>query len=1481
MACTALSPAAAVAGDLPSGGRVAHGKVDISSSAKTMNISQSSSRAVVNWRDFSIGRNARVDIRQPSSRAAILNRVDGSATSEIHGALTANGRVFLVNPNGVVVGPGGRVQAGGGFVASSLAMGDEDFMSGNLRFEGNGRSARVSNEGSIEVGSGGYAALLGGRVNNTGTIRVPLGRVGLGAGERIALDLSGDRFLQVALPSEDGGGDEALIEQAGTISADGGLVEISAATARHAARHAINLTGVVEARSVSGRSGAIVLGGGPGGRVTVSGRASTRPTAAPERSLSPRPRPGGSITVTGAEIALTGATIDASGDVGGSVRIGGDWRGSGVLPWSDGTFANSGTIIRADALDAGDGGSVVLWSGGSTAFEGVITARGGPAGGGGGIVEVSGHHLTFAGSVDLSAPAGATGTLVLDPINVLISNDPTENNSSSGDPDTIDRFAVGTPSIINAGQLSRQLSSANVVVSTTDISDPDAPAVGEPGNITVAAPLSWGSDNALTLSADNNILLQAGITAASGGLVLEAGNQTTTTSGADILVADFENRSGVWVQNLSTLPSFEWTSSFVPGEQFLRVVGGTGTEANPYLLADTVGYIGLWASRGLYGSNFALARDIDTEDQFGPGRLSIAPIGTTREPFTGSFDGRGFSLSNITVNGTTTAGIFGSTLGARIADLDLVDVDVNGTRFVGGLVGDAVDTIVDRVRIDATSTVTGTVGRTDLAVGGLIGRLSAVEGKAALTNAVSSASVVEQGVATGDSVLSTDVGNLVGVNDGVISSALAEGAVTASATEGAGRLFRRIGGAVGRNDGSMSQVYARGPVTVNGDGISISVAGLSGVVFGGSVFESFASGRISAPDDARVGGLIAADDLEFGATGENSFWDIDSTGTPDSEGGRGLTTSTMTSLTDFMAEAGPAWSFTEDWAPPDGTQRARLYALEPIVWAAPSDVSEVYGDTASLTLTGDVFGGPASYLFDEPGDALPDPIFDSVGLPTGDVGIYEITVPDPILSAFDVEYDVVLSPAALQITPRPLTVTALDVGKTYGTKYFFTDADFTAPNLATGDVLTSAILSSEGSAADAPVAGSPYVIAIDTSDPVFDNYQLTPVTGQMNVDPAPLTVTADDQSVPYGPAFTFDGTEFSVSGTLYNDDSVDLADITSDGAAATATVAGSPYDILIDNASGSGVENYDIIYVPGTFVRTRAPLTVTADDQSVPYGPAFTFAGTEFSVSGTLYNDDSVDLADITSDGAAGTATVAGSPYDILIDNASGSGVENYAIDYVPGAFVRTRAPLTVTADDQSVPYGPAFTFAGTEFSVSGTLYNDDSVDLADIASDGAAARAVVPGSPYPIRIDDATGSGLENYNIGYEEGDFFRTPAALTIIGASKRKTYGELATFSDDDYSTPGLIEGDALDVELSSLGAPRRASVGGSPYDIDIAVGPDPYIFDNYDVTSPSRATVGGSCQARHHRPRPDEARGDNFHVRRRRVLPVRAGRGRYRR
>ena len=162
---------------LPQGGSVVGGSATIGAPQNnSLTITQTSPNAIINWNAFSIGQPNTLAFVQPSSNSAILNRVTGTTSSSIAGTLSANGQVYLVNPNGIAITSSGSVNVGGGFVASTLGIGDDDFMAGNRTFSGGGNSAPVSNAGAINVGSGGFAALLGGTVSNAGTVSVPLGQ---------------------------------------------------------------------------------------------------------------------------------------------------------------------------------------------------------------------------------------------------------------------------------------------------------------------------------------------------------------------------------------------------------------------------------------------------------------------------------------------------------------------------------------------------------------------------------------------------------------------------------------------------------------------------------------------------------------------------------------------------------------------------------------------------------------------------------------------------------------------------------------------------------------------------------------------------------------------------------------------------------------------------------------------------------------------------------------------------------------------------------------------------------------------------------------------------------------------------------------------------------------------------------------------------------------------------------------------------------
>jgi filamentous hemagglutinin family protein len=360
---------------LPQGGRVVAGAAQIAApTAKGLTIRQTSQTAVIDWTAFDIGSGRSVTFDQRSATDEILNRVTGSTPSSIAGTIKATGRVYLVNPNRITITPSGRIVTGKGFVASSLDIAPGDFKAGKRTFVGRGASAAVRNHGAISTGEGGLVALIGGTVANSGTIDVPFGKVGMGSGERITLDPNGDGFLQVAVPTAPNG--KPLIDAAGKVTAKGGRIELSAATVRDVVRDAVNVPGSLQARSVGGRNGAIVLRGGPGGRVSVAGRLDVSGTdgagtiaisgrkvdigAGSAAQLSARSRSGrgGAITVTADDTVTIGrARLDVSGGAGGGdIRIGGDWQGGGTLPHAATVLIGTDARLNADATANGTGG---------------------------------------------------------------------------------------------------------------------------------------------------------------------------------------------------------------------------------------------------------------------------------------------------------------------------------------------------------------------------------------------------------------------------------------------------------------------------------------------------------------------------------------------------------------------------------------------------------------------------------------------------------------------------------------------------------------------------------------------------------------------------------------------------------------------------------------------------------------------------------------------------------------------------------------------------------------------------------------------------------------------------------------------------------------------------------------------------------------------------------------------------------------------
>ena len=241
------------------------GSGQISQSGAQLSVTQSSQNLAINWQDFSIAANESVVFNQPNAAAIALNRVLGQNGSEILGHLQANGQVFLINPNGVLFGNSAQVSVGG-LVATTLQLGDPDFLAGNYRFSGTSTAA-VSNAGSITAGRGGYVALMAANVVNAGQVVAPGGNVSLAGGQQVTLTLDNGSLLGLTV---DQGAVNALAANHGLVQANGGQVLLTAEAADQLTRAVVNNDGVIEAQAVANQAGTIrLLGDMANGSVTV------------------------------------------------------------------------------------------------------------------------------------------------------------------------------------------------------------------------------------------------------------------------------------------------------------------------------------------------------------------------------------------------------------------------------------------------------------------------------------------------------------------------------------------------------------------------------------------------------------------------------------------------------------------------------------------------------------------------------------------------------------------------------------------------------------------------------------------------------------------------------------------------------------------------------------------------------------------------------------------------------------------------------------------------------------------------------------------------------------------------------------------------------------------------------------------------------------------------------------------------------------
>ena len=700
-----LIPFTARAGTLPDGGRVVAGDASIGRQGDTLNIDQTSRNAAIDWRSFSVGEGNTVRFNQPSRDAATLNRVTGGEVSSIRGAIEANGRVFLVNPNGVHFSSTARVDVGA-LVASTLDISTDDFMNGDYRFSGDSANA-VINRGNIRTAQGGLVAMIAAEIVNTGDITTPRGSTLMGAGSTVTLDLGGPVSIEVKEARLN-----TLIEQGGAIRADGGLVYLTAKAAGDLAASVINHTGMTQARTL------------------------------------------------------------AAGE-NGEIRLMGDM--------------DHGSVQVAGTLDAGAPASL------------------NPEGGDGGFIETSAAKVKVADEarVTTRADQGKTGEWLIDPSDFTV--------SAGG--------AVETDSGIGADTLSDNLADNSITVQTVE-------SGGGNGDIFVNDAVTWQSGTTLTLNAHRDIEINATIDASQGSggkLALEYGQGSSDGQIGD-RAAEYRVNAPVNLQ---------------AGQNFSTKLGSDGDTIDYTVITD-LGAAGSTSGEDLQGmagdlaGNYALGANIDASDTASwSGDAGFAPVGDGDNNFTGTFDGLGHTISDLTIIDTSYAGMFGAVgTGGRVSNVGLVGGSVEGSYAAGGLVGKNQGTIR---AVYATGRVSGSES-----VGGLVGLNE-------------SGGTVSNAYATGGVTGSREsyyMGGLVGYNKGTVSNAYSTGAVQDGNT--------LTGGLVGANEGTISNAYATGAVTgVNAVGGLVGANSTSSGVLNNVYWDSATTNQSSAGINAGTATDIA------------------------------------------------------------------------------------------------------------------------------------------------------------------------------------------------------------------------------------------------------------------------------------------------------------------------------------------------------------------------------------------------------------------------------------------------------------------------------------------------------------------------------------------------------------------------------------------------------------------------------------------------
>ncbi|MCT8100762.1 filamentous hemagglutinin N-terminal domain-containing protein [Acinetobacter sp. C_4_1] len=547
---------------------------------------------------------------------------------------------------------------------------------------------------------------------------------------------------------------------------------------------------------------------------------------------------------------------------------------------------NHSGIIEANRLSQNAKGEIILlgdMQSGETHVSGTLKAEG-KNGVDGGFIETSAAHVEIAADtkVSMASDTGKSGLWLIDPVDITI--------------DTAKATAIQTA--LNSGDVT--VTTANSASNSWGVNGTGTAK----GDIHVNSAISWSSNQALTLRADNDININADITAtgATGKLNLKYGQTTSNTH------ANYYLNNGAKV-NLKAGDNFS-TQKGTEAVKEYKVITALG------VAGSTIG-TDLQGINGNLSGNYVLGADIDASgtwewngytgfDPIGSYNTNLSPFDPSQQAFRGRFDGLGHAINGLTIESMYQGiGLFAITdQNALIQNVGLNNIYYSGYGNTGGLVGLNLGTI-NNVYVNG-GTVTGNTDQ----YGGLVG-WNFYTGK--ILNSYTNV------IVKGKYSSNNNIGGLVGNNEGTIDSSFATGSVKGN---------KYIGGLVGTNasmgfptSGKIVNSYATGAVVGNQ-----YVAGLVGFN-GGSVEKSYSSGNVTG--NTFVGGLVGGGN----GTTANSFWNTTTSGQTGSAGGTGKTTTELQQLSTFAGWDIDATGGTgRTWRIYEGQSTPLLrYLLKPVV----------------------------------------------------------------------------------------------------------------------------------------------------------------------------------------------------------------------------------------------------------------------------------------------------------------------------------------------------------------------------------------------------------------------------------------------------------------------------------------------------------------------------------------------------------------------